>query len=73
MLLLFIPCCFQYFKEPVLNENAKLGIVLAIATGASIILAKETIDTPPLAADKTIKSFTHCFSFTNFCNKICNL
>ena len=37
----------------VAKENIKLK--LAIPAGAPIILEKEIIDIPPLAADKTIK------------------
>ena len=43
---------------PVLKENARLKIALAILTGAPITLTKEIIDTPPLVADKAIKVFS---------------
>ena len=33
---------------PVVEENAKLRLMLAIPTGAPIILANEAIETPPL-------------------------
>ena len=40
---------------PVLIENAKLKHVLAIPADAPIMLAKETMETPPLVADKILK------------------
>ena len=40
---------------PVVKEKAKVKLVLAIPTGAPIILVKEEIDTPPVVALKTIK------------------
>ena len=45
----------SFFMIPVLIENAKLKHVLAIPTGAPIMLAKETMETPPLVADKILK------------------
>ena len=65
----------------VVIENTKLKLALAIPTGTTIMLAKEAIDASPLVAGKTIvkivkdnnistKSFTHCFSFTNFRDKL---
>ena len=40
---------------PVVKENIKLKLAIAIPTGAPIILVKETIDIPPLVSDKTIR------------------
>ena len=37
------------------REKIKVNLALAIPTGAPTILANEQIDTPPLAALKTIK------------------
>ena len=43
---------------PVVTENTKLKLVLAIPTASQITLAAEAIDTPPLAADKTINALS---------------
>ena len=40
---------------PVVRKKIKLKLTLAIPTGAPTILVKETIDTLPLVALKTIK------------------
>ena len=40
---------------PVVKENIRLKLAFAIPTGAPIILAKETINIPPLGAYKTIR------------------
>ena len=40
---------------PVVKENIKVKLALAIPTGAPIALAKEIVDIPPPVADKTIK------------------
>ena len=40
---------------PVVRENIKAKLALAIPTGAPTMLLKEMIDTPPLVAPKTIK------------------
>ena len=53
MFLHFISIFF--FIIPVVKENKRPKIALAIPTGLSIILTKETIDIPPLIADKAIK------------------
>ena len=39
----------------VIIENANLKLALAVPAGARITLAKETIDTPPLASEKSMK------------------
>ena len=40
---------------PVVKEKIKVKLSLAIPTGAPITVVKETIDTPPFAAEKTVK------------------
>ena len=56
MLFLFILRFFKYFFPiPVVKENAKLKLSLAILTGAPRTLANNVIETPPLATGKTIK------------------
>ena len=40
---------------PVVKENTRLKLALAIAAGTPKTLVKETIDIPPLITDKTIK------------------
>ena len=44
-----------FFIIPVVKENARVKLALAIPAGVPVMLAKEIIDTPPLVADKTIK------------------
>ena len=48
----------SFFTIPVVTENAKLKLALAIPTGAPITVANDAVETPPLAADKTIKDFS---------------
>ena len=48
---------------PVVKENTKLNLALAIRSGTPVILANEIIDIPPLVADKTIKDFFDFFWF----------
>ena len=43
---------------PVVKENIKLKLALAIPTGAPITLTKEVILIPPLVADKTTKTLS---------------
>ena len=40
---------------PAVREKIKVKVALAIPTGASTMLVKEMMDTPPLVAFKTIK------------------
>ena len=40
---------------PVVKENARLKLALAIPTRTPIILAKEIIDISPLIADETVQ------------------
>ena len=50
----FCVCCFQYFFIiPVVIENAKQKLALAIPTSDSITVANDAIDIPPLVADKS--------------------
>ena len=59
MLFLFFLVIFNnFFLIPVLREKIKVKIALAIPTGATAILVNEIIDTPPVAALKTIKIFS---------------
>ena len=45
----------KFFRIPVVIENVKLKLALAIATGAPITVVNETIEMLPLVEDKTIK------------------
>ena len=47
-----------FLSIPVVKDKIKIRLALAFPTGAPTILAKETIDTPPLAALKTIKAWS---------------
>ena len=56
MLFLFVSCYIDFFFTiPVFREKNKVGLALAIATGAPTILVNKIIDTPALVALKTIK------------------
>ena len=41
----------NFFTIPVVKENIKLKLALAIPAGAPIVFAKEKIDAPPPIAD----------------------
>ena len=45
----------NFFAILVFKENTRVTLALVIPAGAPIRLAKERIDTAPLAADKLIK------------------
>ena len=45
----------NFFTSPVVIENAKLKLALAIPKGAPVIVANDEIDLPPLNTNKTIK------------------
>ena len=45
----------DFFIIPVVEENVKVKLALAIRAGISITLVKEVILILPLATDKTIK------------------
>ena len=53
---LFLVILGNILTIPVVREENKVRLALAIPTGASRILVNETIDTPPLVALKTIWS-----------------
>ena len=61
MFLLFIFCLFfcfvfdSFFIIPVAKEKIRVKLALAITAAAPTTVTKEIIDTPPLAADKTIE------------------
>ena len=46
----------NFFTIPVVTENAKPKLALAIPTGTPITVANDAIDIPPLVPDKTIKA-----------------
>ena len=50
----FIVISNTFFIIPLVKENTRLNLALAIPAGTPITLAKEIIDTPPLVAD-TVK------------------
>ena len=52
---LFLVIFSNFLTIPVVREKIKVKLALAIPTGAPIILVNEIIDTPPVAALKTIK------------------
>ena len=54
---------------PVVNENVKLKLALAISTGTPITLANDTIETPPLVSEKTIKDFIKIVKSNNIFTK----
>ena len=43
---------------PLVKGNARVRLALNIHTSGPITVVKEIIDTPPLAADETIKIFS---------------
>ena len=51
----FLVIFSNFLTIPVLKEKIKVRLALATPTGAPIILVNEIIDTPLLAALKTIK------------------
>ena len=48
----------DFFTIPVVIENAKLKLALAIPTGAPTTVANNAIEMLPLAANKTIKDLS---------------
>ena len=52
---LFLVIFSNFLTIPVVREKIKVRLALAIPTGAPAILVNEIIDTPLLAALKTIK------------------
>ena len=62
-LILFISFIFTdisktFFIIFVVRENIRVKLALTIPAGSPITVAKEIIDTPPIAADKTIKALS---------------
>ena len=57
-LFFFLVIFDNFLTIPVVRENNKVRLALAIPTGAPTILVNEIIDTPPLAALKTIKDWS---------------
>ena len=61
MFLLFIFYLFfcfvfdSFFIIPAAKKKIRVKLALAITAAAPITVTKEIIDTPPLAADKTIE------------------
>ena len=56
---LFVSCYISNFLAiPVVREENKGRLALAIPTGAPAILVNEIIDTPPLVSLKTIKAWS---------------
>ena len=55
---LFVADFNDFFTSPVHNENARLRLELVIPIGAPITVAKNGIEKPPLATDKTIKDLS---------------
>ena len=68
-LFLFRVIFNSFFVVPAVNETAKLKPVIAIPTGASITVASEDIDTPPLIADKTVKALSKKIKGNNIFRK----
>ena len=56
--LFFLVIFSNFLTIPVVREKNKVRLALAIPTGAPTILVNEIIDTPPLAALKTIKAWS---------------
>ena len=57
-LFFFLVIFDNFLTIPVVRENNKVRLALAIPTGAPTILVNEIIDTPPLVALKTIKAWS---------------
>ena len=56
MLFLFVLFLIASY-DPVVNENAKLKLALAIHTGAPRTLTNHAIETPPLVANKQLRIY----------------
>ena len=48
----------NFLNIPVVKENIKVKLALAIPTGAPATLVREIIDIPPLVVPKTIKTLS---------------
>ena len=58
LLFLFLVIFKKLLTIAVVGEKNKVRLALAIPIGAATILVNEIIDTPPLAALKTIKTWS---------------
>ena len=58
MLFFVLILLSNFFTIPVDREKNKVRLALAIPTGAPTLVVNEIIDTPPLAALKTINSWS---------------
>ena len=58
MFFLFRVIFSNFLTISVVREKIKVRLALAIPTGAPTILVNKIIDTPPLVALKTIKTFS---------------
>ena len=56
MFFLFLVILSNFLTIPVVREEIKVKLALAIPTGAPTTLVNEMIDTPPVAALKTSKA-----------------
>ena len=56
--LFFLVILSNFLVIPVVRQKNKLKLALDIPTGAPTILVNEQIDIPPLAALKTIKTWS---------------
>ena len=67
LLFIFLVVFNIFFTSPVDNENARLRLALAIATGVPITVANDAIEMLPLVADKTVKNLSNILakSFTH--------
>ena len=54
-MFLFLVICKALFIIPVVKENTRVKLALAIPAGAPITLEKEIIDTRPFVADIIVK------------------
>ena len=48
----------NFFIIPVVKENTRVKLALAILAGIPIALVREIIPVPPFVADKTIKALS---------------
>ena len=63
MSFLFISCYAQYFFViPVIKENKRVKLALAIPAETHVTLGKEIMDTPRLVADKSLVNIINVLS-----------
>ena len=58
LLCIFLVIFKTFFVIPVVKENTRVKLALAIPAGTLITLEKKIIDSPLLFADKTIKALS---------------